>query len=477
MSTYLVQKAMHTTLKEDELRRSDPKHQEWMIQWMQGMGTDVQPAAPLQGMPDALADLLEDTNQQHGTEFGKALARGKLMKAFPGLQYMAAQQGVHVGPNTPGLEPALRAYLAMMVEAKKAQIARDGGRVVPTPPEPVLATSVALETPSQLTLRDVFNRWKETSSTGIHVDTVRARERALEAYEETYKDVPIASITRDQGHDFKAKLMKSDLAPSTAADRLMYVVALFSYASREMECIPKNPWEKITIKPVAKTKRRPWTDTQIEAYFDQPLYTSYKLPGNVWKSGGAASYWIPLLALFSGARVGELVQLHKEDVYTEDGVPVIDINENDETKSVKTDAARRRVPVHRELIRLGFLDYVGAMPPAEDTTLWPGLHLKATRSSTAFSRYFKETLRSAPAIPIPTFHELRHLVRTTLARKKVEEQIINLLLGHEVRGSVGATVYTHYTVADLQEAVNKIEYPTFRLNRTYQLVDSPVSQK
>lgn len=68
------------------------------------------------------------------------------------------------------------------------------------------------------------------------------------------------------------------------------------------------------------------------------------------------------VALFTGARQAELCQLCVNDIYREgeSGIWVIDINEKDE-KKLKTEHSRRKIPIHSQLIRLGFLDYVDSV--------------------------------------------------------------------------------------------------------------------
>lgn len=49
------------------------------------------------------------------------------------------------------------------------------------------------------------------------------------------------------------------------------------------------------------------------------------------------------------------------DVKQQDGTWFLNItDEGDDAKSVKTIAARRKVPVHPQLIQLGFLDFVAS---------------------------------------------------------------------------------------------------------------------
>jgi hypothetical protein len=64
--------------------------------------------------------------------------------------------------------------------------------------------------------------------------------------------------------------------------------------------------------------------------------------------------------LFTGARIGELAQLALTDIRDIDGIPSIDINDED-YKSLKNKDSRRKIPIHPQLIRMGFLRFVDDM--------------------------------------------------------------------------------------------------------------------
>jgi integrase len=72
--------------------------------------------------------------------------------------------------------------------------------------------------------------------------------------------------------------------------------------------------------------------------------------------------WGALLGLYTGARLREIAQLDMGDIRQEGGIWYIDINADAPNKSLKTHAAKRRVPLHSELIRLGFLEWVATKP-------------------------------------------------------------------------------------------------------------------
>lgn len=243
---------------------------------------------------------------------------------------------------------------------------------------------------------------------------------------------------------------------------------MLKYAFRELELLPRNPWEGLDISFKTTNKRRPWTDEELTKFFAQPLHTEYKLPKDK-KAGADAAYWIPLLGLYTGARVSELAQLQVCDVVTEKGVNLLSITDEGENQSVKTDAGVRKVPIHGELVRLGFLDYVESIKARKEALLWPLLATREGKAGGYFSHWFGQYRRS-PAVGFglkPDFHCLRHTVRTLLADQDVSEQDMDALIGHEVKGSTGARVYRHDRLKQLQKAVNALHYPTLTLHRIY----------
>ena len=312
----------------------------------------------LQGMPDWLQAAITEDNVEEYIRYTEAVKTGSIAEAFPALEQVAREQGITVNEKTPGIEDALTSALTALREAAISRIERDKGRTVLTPPAPKKAYK----------LRDIFEVWKLTDGLKITPDSIRARERALELFEQFTGNTPIAKVTRLQGIEFKAWLQTRGEASKTVFERLTYVKSFFNYAYRDMEAIPRHPWDGITIDYETETERKPWTLTQIGAFFAQPLYASYALPRLQKGAGADAGYWIPLIGLFSGARSSELCQLHVSDIVQVDDVWVIDINEDAESKSVKTKASRRQVPIHSELVRLGCRRRLNIDPPCRSNS-------------------------------------------------------------------------------------------------------------
>lgn len=72
-------------------------------------------------------------------------------------------------------------------------------------------------------------------------------------------------------------------------------------------------------------------------------------------------FWLPVLAYYTGGRLNELSQLDTEDVRQTKGIWTITIVDDPDDrpcpKSVKNDSSRRVVPLHSELLRMGFLEF------------------------------------------------------------------------------------------------------------------------
>ena len=108
-------------------------------------------------------------------------------------------------------------------------------------------------------------------------------------------------------------------------------------------------------------------------------------------------YLAPLIGLFSGMRLGEIIQLYVGDVRDEHGIHVFYITPDCSTdaganaKSLKTATSHRKVPVHASLIELGLLAFVERQRQRGQVRLFPDFE-KAKDDQTwskAFGKHFK----------------------------------------------------------------------------------------
>jgi len=170
-------------------------------------------------------------------------------------------------------------------------------------------------------------------------------------------------------------------------------------------------------------------------------------------------YWIPIIATYSGMLMEEISQLTRNDLKIIDGVLCFDIND-DGGKKLKTHNSARIVPVHSELLRLGFNRFFGNI--ADDERLVLDLSKTNGKWSHNFSKWFIRYRRKCGVVePGKTFHSFRHTVVTIWKRQEVHESIPATLLGHSAGGITYTRYRKGYEIKKLAEVIQLIDYPGF----------------
>ena len=189
----------------------------------------------------------------------------------------------------------------------------------------------------------------------------------------------------------------------------------------------------------------------------------------------ASDYWVPLIALFTGARLSEICQLYLTDIRQIEDTWVFDINEviDDEDivdgiqnfKRLKTEKASKRVvPIKSELVKLGFFEYIELLNESNQKLLFPEEKRNKSGKFDAISKRFNYKIKNIKQkLGIKkrkSFHSFRHTVRTRLVDLGFDEVLIDSTVGHaNGNGSVGLKVYTHTDrVKQKKDAINKLSY-------------------
>jgi len=319
-------------------------------------------------------------------------------------------------------------------------------------------------TSSAYYLRDIYDRWVKSKPRSS--DAINTCMRALLLYEEHTENPPIHLLTRSQGDDFRSWLQQPERKTSskTAYDRFTWVKTLLKYAYRDLELISRHPWEGIELIKETTRQRRPWSDVELRTLFDQDLFQRLQLPKD-WRSGSEGAYWIPLLGLYTGARLSELAQLRTIDICMSEEIPIISISNLGVSQKVKTSASLRTVPIHSELVRLGLLGYLEKIKADGYDSLWPDLKQRKDKPGGYFSNWFGEYRAKIGILGYPDFHCFRHTVRSQLGEAEVPEHVIDSLLGHEIKGSTGAKIYTHRRLQTLKNAIECLSYKSLNLQK------------
>ena len=129
--------------------------------------------------------------------------------------------------------------------------------------------------------------------------------------------------------------------------------AVFAFAIDE-KLITRNPftgWRIKVPRPIRNRETKAFTDAEIGTILNAALAIK------VVSKTDAAKRWSTWLAVYSGARIGEITQLCGADVVVEAGVNAMKLLP--EAGTVKGGKART-VPLHEHLIEQGFLQFVKA---------------------------------------------------------------------------------------------------------------------
>lgn len=394
-------------------------------------------------------------------------------------QWMAAV-GLQVDDADP-LRPALaRELVKARLRAIKATRERQAGELVDTPAEPRMGalrslqdTAAASLPPGEkpahlLKLRDLLELWKNKGKKPA-AKSIETATRVVTMFEEVLGDPFMVTLTRPQGLTLRDHMLASGMSPRTAGDRMGWISTLIRYEMQERQRLTVDPWATIKIEgsTEAVTRRLPPTGQMLADLFGLPLFTSYSLP--VRKNAGRdAAYWVPILGYFTGARLTELVQLLTDDVNQEGDLWCLEFTVREDWQSLKNKPSFRRIPLHPELIRLGFVEYVQAMKQAGHRRLFPVVPVsEINNAGGALSSWFSTIKSAAGWGKARTFHSFRHNVETVLKKARENPFHINAYTGHAQGGGDADTAYTHLEPVDLVETAEKIKTDGFELVRVW----------
>jgi integrase len=260
-----------------------------------------------------------------------------------------------------------RAIAAQVQRASLTLAALGRGEPASATAAPQAAAPASRPTAKSILLSELVDAWwqeaertgKSPSTRESYSNTIRQLHAFLghqDAHRITAEDVR-------RFRDFRLASKKRNGQPVSATtvknSDLAALKSVFGWAVDNAR-LADNPAAEVKVAKVAKVKLREREFTAGEA--SAILRAARHLqPGRELPQTFAAKRWVPWILAFTGARVGEIVQLRRQDLWQEkveghpDGVWVLRITP--EAGAVKTKQARE-VPLHPQLIELGFPAFV-----------------------------------------------------------------------------------------------------------------------
>lgn len=377
-----------------------------------------------------------------------ALARGNISWVEDEIEEVCAVFSVRLQKNS---EPYRRLGMALLrvgVEVLEKQQLRQNGYPVATPKAYEPSDPSASSTSESLTA--AFEGWRK--ATDPRAGTAAEFAHAVQRFKELHGEVAVGAITRRHVATFREALQympkrraggirelplpelvewakKHPDAPriraGTVNKLLGGVGAVVEWAGRNGYVDNDRPW----VNPFTRMRlereqpdREHWSVEDLRTLFSSPIFTQGQRPRG---GAGEAAFWLPLLALFTGARLGELAALTASDLLTdpETGIHYLRITEDRALQStVKTRGSRRVVPVHPELLRLGLLRLIAERQDSDGTEalLFPQLKPSdGSRWGSAWSKWFGSHIRKLGIPPPTVFHSMRHGFKDALRRAGV----------------------------------------------------------
>ena len=359
------------------------------------------------------------------------------------------------------------AFLRATVEANDQLILRHQGEVIETPE--AFQIKLKIKSLSNFnTLESLRDYWISQASTPLSRTSIAEANTMIKKVKDMLGHINPNELTKSHVIALKDKMLEADSSPATINKGRGILAAIFSTAEKNLK-IHHNPFKDMVKLPIPiKETDSPYTTEELGAIFNSPVFTNEFRPK---RFNGESAYWIPLLGLYTGARLNEIGQLFINDIGEEDGIHYIIIKPDSQTSRSIKDGKKRQVPIHNDLIKMGFLGYVEAIKEQNQTQLFP--ELKITRANGKMTdawgswwrSYVRDELEIA-RVPQP-FHAFRHTFSDNCRRSKINYEIQMRLEGHataNVGDRYGARLFP---LEPLNEEIQKLNFKGLYLSHLF----------
>jgi integrase len=303
---------------------------------------------------------------------------------------------------------------------------------------------------SSLTLKEAIKDYAEIEGAALKPNTWSQRSRALQGFAETIGGhLRVGAITRTMASVWSDGLLRSGKSKVYVANCVSHVAQLFETLITKGHLTVNPVKGLVVVKQKEKAARRseghewePFDVEQLQRIFD---------PANLARTRMEHVRWGAVLALYTGARVGEIAQIFLRDFVTEADTPCLKICADSDGQGIKTgEGGERLIPLHPDLIRLGLMERVEALRAAGAERLFPNMRIDSAagrgNSITKGFGYYLKGLGITPrrAHGIVGIHSLRKTVIQTLQGSSLSAERRRALVGHEAGDPAPDTHATAY---------------------------------
>lgn len=249
------------------------------------------------------------------------------------------------------------------------------------------------------------------------------------------------------------------LSSKTIQGRLANLHTYFAWL-QQCRLIAINPFEAVKIEVISESYKA-YQIPELNEIFSSKLYKDSKYRA---KYGGQSKWWLLVLGLFTGARLGELIQLQLEDVTEEDGIFSISVNDEGPDKTVKTAAGIRKFPVPPIILELGFAEYLQVVKSRGSERVLDGFSMSDRKPSDSGSKWYgnyKKNLSASIANDKKkVFHSFRHTMIQAALQCGADLTKLQCIVGHEpgIFNETSTYLETPFTQKQLFVELEKLSF-------------------
>jgi integrase len=303
----------------------------------------------------------------------------------------------------------------------------------------------------------VADWWTEAKASGLKASTHESYSSTMDRFVAFLGHDEAGRVRPEDVIAFKDHRLKSinpatkaPISPKTVKDSdLAGLKSIFTWAVANRR-MADNPAVGVTLKIGKRPKLREKGFTDKEAAILLQAATATPR-GRESPKLHAAKRWMPWLLAYTGARVGEIAQLRKEDVRKEGEDWLVTITP--EAGTVKTNEARV-IPLHAHIVEMGFPAFLEAAQKGH-------LFLSAKDEADirgplrALKNRLTETARAlVPDKNVAPNHGWRHGFKTIGMEVGIDHRILDAIQGHAPK--TAGEAYGDVTVRAKAAAIAKL---------------------
>jgi len=253
----------------------------------------------------------------------------------------------------------------------------------------------------------------------------------------------------------------------TINDKLSAIGTFFIWANKPGDPVT-NPTQGIRIKTSKRKakKRSPYNDDELKTIFNGKWYetqTWREAPKGLQKP--CAKFWIPLIGLYTGMLSGEIIQMRISDVQKKGEIDYFNVTSTDDhentadEKSLKTANRTRGIPIHTDIVKMGFLDFIKQQKNSKQVRLFPEYKRGSDGSwSRGFSKNYTLYRRNLCNVTRKglDFYSFRHGMEDALRNADIPYDVRQAIQGREESG-VSKEYGTGFYLKTLNDAIQKVK--------------------